>query len=86
MAAKSKHRRILVGKIAAIERHNGPDDPRLDPLRIAEAALAISEIRDWSEQAAAALPVFDPSEIAAAGRAAAVIDARLTHKGGGDAD
>jgi hypothetical protein len=47
MAAKSPARRAVSGKIAAIERHNGPDDPRLDSLKIAGAALAIGEIGDF---------------------------------------
>ena len=38
----------------------------------------------WARRAAAGLPAFDSSEIAAAGRAAARIDARLTRKAGGD--
>jgi hypothetical protein len=77
MAAKSPARRIVSGKIAAIERHNGPDDPRLTALKTAGAALAIGEIADWARRAAAALPAFDQAEIEAAGRAAARIDARI---------
>ncbi len=85
MAAKSKTRRTISGKIAAIERHNGPGDPRLDPLKIAGAALAIAEIAEWARCAAAALPVFDQAEIDAAGRAAAKIDARRARKAAGNA-
>ena len=33
MAAKSPPRRRLSAAIAAIERHNGPDDPRITGLR-----------------------------------------------------
>lgn len=33
MAAKSSPRRHLSAAIAAIERHNGPDDPRITGLR-----------------------------------------------------
>ena len=36
----------------------------------------------WARRAAAGLPAFDPAEIAAAGRAAAVIDARLARQAG----
>jgi hypothetical protein len=79
VAAKSPVRRSISSKAAAIERHN-PDDPRLGPLRVAGAALAIAEIGAWARQAAAALPEFDQAEIAAAGRAAAAIDARLARK------
>ena len=81
MAAKSPVRRTISSKTAAIERHN-PDDPRLGPLRAAGAALAIAEIGEWARQAAAQLPAFDPAEIAAAGRAAAAIDARLARQAG----
>src|SRR5260370_736621 len=44
MAAKSRTRRTVSGKIAAIERHNGPDDPPLESLKLARAALPIGEI------------------------------------------
>jgi hypothetical protein len=77
MAANSQTRRRLVGKIGAIRRHYGPDDPRLAHLRTAEAALAIGEIADWARTAAARLPAFDPAAIRAAASAAARIDARL---------
>ena len=33
MAAKSPQRRRLSASVAAIERHNGPGDPRVGPLR-----------------------------------------------------
>lgn len=82
MAAKSPARRSISSKTAAIERHN-PDDPRLPLLRVAGAALAIDEIAEWAKSARAALPAFDPDEIAAAGRAAARIDARIARQPGG---
>jgi hypothetical protein len=77
MAANSQIRRRLIGKMGAIKRHHGPDDPLLVPLRTAEAALAIGEIADWARAAAARLPAFDPAAIRAAASAAARIDARL---------
>jgi hypothetical protein len=77
MAAKSRYRRQINGRIGAITRYYGGDDPRIAPLRTAEAALAIAEIADWACAAAARLPAYDPVSIRAAATAAAKIDARL---------
>lgn len=43
MAAKSPVRRRLVGTIAAIEKHNGPDDHRIGELRAELATESIAE-------------------------------------------
>jgi hypothetical protein len=43
MAAKSPVRQNYVSRIAAIERHNGPDDPRLEPLRAELATEGLAE-------------------------------------------
>ena len=83
MAAKRPERRANASEIAAIERHNGPDDPRIPQLRQHGAALrAAEELTAWAQRNAAALEPFTPHEAAAVGRLAAIIDARVA----GDAD
>jgi hypothetical protein len=59
---------------------------RLDKRRDALTGDQLDRLDEitWARRAAAGLPAFNPSEIAAAGRAAARIDARLTRKAGGD--
>ncbi len=82
MAAKTSKRRGISSTIAAIERHNGPADPRIPQLRQHGAALrAADELTAWAQRSASALEPFAPDEAAAVGRLAAVIDARLA---GGD--
>lgn len=78
MAARSPARRRLVTRIAATERWNGSDDPRLPELR---AELRVAEGADLLHRAAAALDPFAPEQAAEVGRIAAVLDARL---GGGE--
>lgn len=54
---------------------------RLDKRRDAltgEQGNRLAEISEWARRKAAALPPLDQPEIAAAGRAAASIDARIT--------
>ena len=48
MPAKSSVRRRLVAAIAAIERHNGPGDRRVAPLR---AQLAAADLEERIRQA-----------------------------------
>jgi hypothetical protein len=48
MPAKSPVRRRMVAAIAAIERHNGPSDPRVAPLR---AQLAAADLEERIRQA-----------------------------------
>jgi len=43
MPAKSPERRRISAVLAAVEKHNGPDDPRLAPLRADLAAAAEHE-------------------------------------------
>lgn len=43
MATRNAVRQRLVSTIAAVERHHGPDDPRLDPLRAELAAEGLAE-------------------------------------------
>jgi hypothetical protein len=82
MAARSRTRRTISGKIAAIEKHNGPGDPRLGSLRQhGEALRAAEELADWARRSAAALEPLARHEVAAVGHLAAVIDARVA---GGD--
>jgi hypothetical protein len=59
---------------------------RLDKRRDALTGDQLDRLDEitWARRAAAGLPAFDSSEIAAAGRAAARIDARLTRQAGGD--
>jgi hypothetical protein len=43
LAAKSPRRRQLSASVAAIERHGGPDDPRIPPLRRELEAESLAE-------------------------------------------
>ena len=43
MATSNPVRQRLVSTIAAIERHHGPGDPRLDPLRAELATVGLAE-------------------------------------------
>jgi hypothetical protein len=43
LATKNAARQRLVSKIAAVARHNGPDDPRLNPLRAELHTEALAE-------------------------------------------
>jgi hypothetical protein len=57
---------------------------RLDKRRDALTGDQLDRLDEitWARRVAAGLPAFDSSEIAAAGRAAARIDARLTRQAG----
>jgi hypothetical protein len=78
MAARRPARRANASTIAAIERHNGPTDPRIPQLRQHGAALkAADELTAWAQRNASTLAPFAPHEAAAVGHLAAVIDARL---------
>lgn len=52
MPAKNASRRTLAARIAAIERHNGPDDPRLIELRRDLRAAELEEriVRELADQ------------------------------------
>jgi hypothetical protein len=77
MAAKSPDRRRLSGTVAALEKHNGPDDPRIAPLRDElAAARSADELADWTRRAAI-IPAFDQADIAQVGVIAARLDARI---------
>lgn len=43
MATKNRERQRLVSTVAALERHNGPDDPRLPSLRAELATEGLAE-------------------------------------------
>ena len=78
MAAKSPPRRHLSAAIAAIERHNGPSDPRIPQLRQQGDALrAAEELTDWAQHSAPALEPFAAHEAAAVGHLSAAIAARV---------
>jgi hypothetical protein len=70
--------------IAAIERHHGPDDPRLPPLRealemaaaVEEAESALDTFAEFVARAKAKLLPLASDQIASAGRIAAAIDSR----------
>jgi hypothetical protein len=84
MAARRPARRANASTIAAIERHNGPGDPRIPLLRQLGGALrAAEELTAWAQRSAAALEPFAPHEAAVVGHMAAIIDARVA--GSGDA-
>jgi hypothetical protein len=64
MAAKSPARRHISSSIAGIAKNNGPDDPRLAPLREQLAAETIAsdlethaqQIREWAKRLVDAAP------------------------------
>ena len=54
MPARSPRQAPIAGRIAAIERHHGPDDPRLPGLRARLAGCRMSEdLASWAARAAA---------------------------------
>lgn len=83
MAVRTSGRQRTAARIALLTRHRGPDDPEIGELRTRLAAEAdadnrarIAAIADWAARTAATMPALSPAEITAAGRLAAVIDAR----------
>ena len=75
MAAKRPARRANASTIAAIERHHGPADPRIPPLRQqGEALRAAEELTAWARRSTPALEPFAPHETAAVGHLAAAIE------------
>ena len=86
MPARSPRQAPIAGRIAAIERHHGPDDPRLAELRARLAGCRMSEdLADWAARAAATLPPLVGDEIAAVAQIAATIDQRLAAQSGQEA-
>lgn len=85
MPARTPTRRRLSSAIAATERHGGPADPRLAPLReqledatlIEEAEAGLSALDALMKRARARLLPLPADDIAALGRRAAALDARL---------
>jgi len=63
MAARSPVRRRLSGTVAAIERHNGPDDPRLEPLRADLHTARLEELRDRIKADADSLPELTDDQL-----------------------
>jgi hypothetical protein len=78
MAASTPARRALASQIAAIQRHSGSDDPRLDGLRhqLGETR-SVDELRAWAERARSDLPPMAADDIEAVAAIAARLDARL---------
>jgi hypothetical protein len=84
MPARDAARRHLSTTIAAIERHNGPDDPRLPALReqldaataIEAATDAVAGLNAFITRARVALLPFTAEDIASAGRLRADLDSR----------
>jgi hypothetical protein len=71
------------------QRDNQGLDDCIDRLEKRSDALTGEQVRRleeiaWAQRAAAALPAFGKSEIDAAARAAAAIDARIARKAGAD--
>lgn len=60
----SEERRRIAAQIGLIERHHGPDDPRLTGLRCYLTALGVEEIGQWVEAAEAELPDLDEVRLA----------------------
>jgi len=78
MPSRTSRQAPIAGRIAAIERHHGPDDPRLAELRAQLAGTRMSEdLADWAARAAAGLPPLVADEVAEVAAIAATIDARL---------
>lgn len=71
MAAKTAERRKVSAKIAAIQRHNGPEDPRLEGLSEELRGLTAEEI---IQDLADTYPPF--SEVQRARLAAILLGAR----------
>lgn len=59
MAAKSPERRRLSSTVAAIERHNGPDDPRIPRLRV---DLAVAQLAEQITDVVRADPAPTPAQ------------------------
>ena len=82
MGSRTSRQGPIAGRIAAIERHHGPGDPRLPELRAQLAGTrAAEDLASWAARAAATLPPLLADEVAAVATIAAKIDARLAAAG-----
>lgn len=78
MGSRTSRQGPIAGRIAAIERHHGPGDPRLPELRAQLAGTrAAEDLADWAARAAATLPPLVADEVAAVATMADWIERKL---------